>query len=41
MASYVMGIKYLTEIVDKPQITKEERLQNFANDADIPFNIIE
>ena len=36
-----MQIKYLTEIVDKPQITKEERLQNFANDADIPFNIIE
>ena len=37
-----MQIKYLTQTVGTNQpITKEENLQNFANESDIPFNIIE
>ena len=36
-----MQIKYITPDVQAKQITKEENLQNFANGADIPFNIIE
>lgn len=37
-----MQIKYLTQTVGQNHpITKEENLQNFANESDIPFNIIE
>ena len=36
-----MQIKYITSDVTKKVLTQEETLQNFANDADIPFNIIE
>ena len=36
-----MQIKYLTQDIQQHQITKEENLQNFANQSDIPFNIIE
>lgn len=37
-----MQIKYLIQTVGTNQpITKEENLQNFANESDIPFNIIE
>lgn len=37
-----MQIKYLTQTVGQSHpITKEENLQNFANESDIPFNIIE
>ncbi len=36
-----MQIKYLTQVSSKPQITREEDLQNFAKESDIPFNIIE
>lgn len=37
-----MQIKYLTQTVGQNHaITKEENLQNFANESEIPFNIIE
>ena len=36
-----MQIKYLTPETKVKQITKEENLQNLANQSDIPFNIIE
>ncbi len=36
-----MQIKYLTQETQKRQLTNEENLQNFANQSDIPFNIIE
>ena len=36
-----MQIKYLTQESKERQITNEESLQNFANQSDIPFNIIE
>ena len=36
-----MQIKYLTQMIEKQhQMTNEENLQNFANESDIPFNII-
>ena len=35
-----MQIKYLTPDIQAKQITKEESLQNFAKESDIPFNII-
>ena len=36
-----MQIKYLTNNTQQRQITKEESLQNFAKESNIPFNIIE
>ena len=36
-----MQIKYLTPERQEHQMTNEENLQNFANQSDIPFNIIE
>ena len=36
-----MQIKYLTPERQERQMTNEENLQNFANQSDIPFNIIE
>ena len=36
-----MQIKYLAQGSEQHQITKEENLQNFAKESDIPFNIIE
>ena len=36
-----MQIKYITQNSQVHQITKEENLQNLANELDIPFNIIE
>ena len=36
-----MQIKYLTQERQERQMTNEENLQNFANQSDIPFNIIE
>lgn len=36
-----MQIKYLTGVTEQRQMTNEENLQNFANQSDIPFNIIE
>ena len=36
-----MQIKYLTPETRVKQISKEENLQNLANQSDIPFNIIE
>ena len=36
-----MQIKYLTPQVTTKQFTKEENIQNFANESDIPFNIVE
>ena len=36
-----MQIKYLNSVTERHQMTNEENLQNFANQSDIPFNIIE
>ena len=36
-----MQIKYITPNTQVKQISQEESLQNFANESDIPFNIIE
>lgn len=36
-----MQIKYLTQIEKQNQMTNEENLQNFANESDIPFHIID
>lgn len=36
-----MQIKYITQEAQARQMTNEESLQNFANQADIPFHIIE
>lgn len=36
-----MQIKYLNGVTERHQMTNEETLQNFANQSDIPFNIIE
>lgn len=36
-----MQIKYITQEAQARQMTNEESLQNFANQSDIPFNIIE
>lgn len=36
-----MQIKYLTQDKQEYQMTNEENLQNFANQSDIPFNIID
>ena len=36
-----MQIKYLNNTEQKQVMTKEETIQNFANESDIPFNIIE
>lgn len=36
-----MQIKYVTQEVEQHTLTKEENLQNFANQSDIPFQIIE
>ena len=36
-----MQIKYLTPQVTTKQFTKEENIQNFANESNIPFNIVE
>ena len=36
-----MQIKYLTPEVNIKQTTKEENLKKFANESDIPFNIVE
>ena len=36
-----MQIKYLTPQVTTKQFTKEENIQNFAKESDIPFNIVE
>ncbi len=37
-----MQIKYITQITEQPhQMSNEENLQHFANESDIPFNIIE
>ncbi len=36
-----MQIKYLTQVQEQHPLTKEESLQNFANESNIPFNIIE
>lgn len=36
-----MQIKYLAQTPEQHEMTKEENLQNFANESDIPFNIIE
>ena len=37
----VMNIKYVTPEQNNRILTNEENLQNFANESDIPFNIIE
>ncbi|MCI8470597.1 MAG: DNA polymerase III subunit gamma/tau [Clostridia bacterium] len=36
-----MQIKYLTQVEKPHTMTNEENLQNFANESDIPFHIIE
>ena len=36
-----MQIKYLAQATQQHQLTNEEKLQNFANQSDIPLNIIE
>ena len=36
-----MQIKYLAQSNNQPKLTNEENLQQFANQSDIPFNIIE
>jgi len=36
-----MQIKYLIQEGQKRAVSKEENLQNFANQADIPFNVID
>lgn len=36
-----MQIKYITPTSKQQPVTKEETIQNFANETDIPFNIIE
>ena len=37
-----MQIKYITQMAEQPhQMSNEENLQHFANESDIPFNIIE
>ena len=36
-----MQIKYVTQEVEQHTLTKEENLQNFASQSDIPFQIIE
>ena len=36
-----MQIKYLEQNNNQPKLTNEENLQQFANQSDIPFNIIE
>ena len=36
-----MQIKYISGTPQKTQISKEESIQNLANDSDIPFNVIE
>ena len=36
-----MQIKYLGKQTQQQQVTSEEKLQNFANQSDIPFHIIE
>ena len=36
-----MEIKYLSQNNQVNQMTQEENLQQFANDSDIPFNIID
>ena len=36
-----MQIKYITQVAEQHQMTNEENLQNFANQSNIPFNIIE
>ena len=36
-----MQIKYLAQTPEQQLITKEENLQNFANESNIPFQIIE
>ena len=36
-----MQIKYISGAPQKIQISKEESIQNLANDSDIPFNVVE
>ena len=36
-----MQIKYISQEQPRSQVTKEENLQNFANQSDIPFHIID
>ena len=36
-----MDIKYISNDTQVNQISQEESLQQFANDSDIPFNVIE
>ena len=36
-----MQIKYITQNNEVHQMTREENLQNLANESDIPFNVIE
>ena len=36
-----MQIKYMTPVAEQHEMTREENLQNFANQSDIPFNIID
>ena len=36
-----MQIKYLAQVPEQHAMTKEENLQNFANESNIPFHIIE
>ena len=36
-----MQIKYISNAHEVQQISQEEKLQDFANNSDIPFNIID
>ena len=39
--NFLVNDDVIQQAIETAQITKEENLQNFAKESDIPFNIIE